>query len=236
MYLPAFSYLGPIPLGTVMLLAALAGGLLLASRLDRTQKIAELLWTMLIGGALGDKAVYIISDPPYYMHHLNHLLFTPMSAWGIGGMITGAMIGLAWVYWRYRLLWHLSDIDTLALTVAVMLLIRAPGQNLLGIPIPNWPRTIAVSLAGTLVFPSYALWALLLAVVSIVGGISYRHWRLSWPGATAGAVTLGMAIAWLIVSLTLPTHGVPFTVGQWVALAAAAAGFRLMTPATNREN
>ncbi|MCL4351976.1 MAG: hypothetical protein M1318_04920 [Firmicutes bacterium] len=236
MYLPAFSYLGPIPLGTVLLLAALAAGLLLASRLDRTQKVTELLWSMLIGGALGDKAVYIFSDLPYYMHHLSHLLFTPMSAWGIGGMIIGALIGLIWVYWRYRRQWHLSDIDTLAMTVAAMLLIRAPGQNLVGIPAPNWPRAIAVSLDGTLVFPSYALWAVLLVLVLIGGGILYRHWRLLWPGATAGAVMLGIAIAWLATSLTLPTHGVPFTLGQWLALAAAVAGFRLMTPATNCEN
>ncbi|PSR32252.1 MAG: hypothetical protein C7B46_15210 [Sulfobacillus benefaciens] len=126
--------------------------------------------------------------------------------------------------------------DTLAMTVLVMLLIRAPGQNLIGIPVPSWPRTIVVSLDGTLVFPSYALWTILLAVASIGGGNLYRHWRLSWPGASAGAIMLSIAIAWFATSLTLPTHGTPFTVGQWLALAAAVAGFRLMTPATHHRN
>ncbi len=230
MYVPAYAYVGPFPLSTILLVVSLMAALAAASRLDPSQRVVELLGAIIIGAVFGDKAIYIASDPGYYIQQPSHLIFTPISTWGVMGLVIGGLIGLGWAYRNHRGQWSRGDLDIVGLALVIMLVIRGPGQNLLGVKIPSLLATLAVKSGAAAQFPSYALWTLMLLVVGGIGVLLYRRFHQSHPGVTAGLLTLGIALAWLVTSLTLPQPTVPFTVAQWVALIGAAVGFRLSTP------
>jgi phosphoglycerol transferase MdoB-like AlkP superfamily enzyme len=78
-------------------------------------------------------------------------------------------------------------------------------------------------------FATYLLWFLMMSALSIILW-RVRRSRNAAPGQLSGLFLLSVAIATVLASLTTATRGHPFSFLQWLSLALAIVGYRLLMP------
>lgn len=225
MYIPSQVLVGPLPLFNALLIAAAALAFVLQERMKAPGRVQDLLWALILGGLLGDKGIYIATDPAYFVHNPSHLIFTPESRLGLWGAAAGAGLALFSVLVYHRKRWALSDLDAIALTVSPALALWAMGFNWIGVATRIPLLTIATRHLNH--FATYFLWAILMAVGSGAIWTLHRSHALK-PGQIAGVFLMTTAITTVLASLTAASRGNPFTSLQWFAVVLAVAGYRLM--------
>ncbi|MCY0880435.1 MAG: prolipoprotein diacylglyceryl transferase [Firmicutes bacterium] len=207
-------------------MSGLIASSLALSRLKAPERLENLLWFSILGAVLGEKLVYILTDPHYYLLQPSHLFFTPQSTLGRAGLAIGTVVAGGIVLWHYRKQWSWFDSDRLAIALSIGLSIAGWGWPWIGSQRPA--GLLSVMVGATPRFPTYALWSSLWIIAAAL--LIWRRHQAPPPRQLSGLFLLALATIWLAANITTPWRGHPFTLSQWLAWLAAIWGFRWATP------